>query len=62
MESNWLKISEWKYRHASGDLTIEHDSNGWVITSPKAQRMWPVIFSNAEEAMEFADSLESVAS
>jgi hypothetical protein len=51
---DWLKLSEWRYRHASADMAIEHDSSGWVLMWPKEQRMWGAVFPSAEEAMEFA--------
>lgn len=54
---DWLKISDWKYRHATADLAIEHDSNGWVLYWPKDQYRvtWPSLFKTVEDAQQWAE-------
>jgi len=55
MSSDWLKLTEWKYRHASADMDIEHDVDGWLLIWRGESLMWQTPFPTAEEAMQFAN-------
>ncbi len=52
--NEWLKISEWRYLHESREYAIDHDTEGWILSSPTLHRMWPTAFAKPEDAMEFA--------
>ena len=31
MPTEWLKLSDWRYKHSAAPLAIDHDTDGWVV-------------------------------
>lgn len=54
MGNEWLKLSEWRYKHAVAPLSIDHDIGGWVLNWTREGLMWPQKFETPEAAMRFA--------
>ena len=54
MGNEWLKLSDWRYKHSAASMSIDHDTDGWVLNWTTEGRMWPNKFKTAEAAMQFA--------
>lgn len=54
--TGWAKVADWRYVHATLDLTVEHDTEGWALIHLRSGLTYGKMFPTAEEAMRFADS------